>query len=100
MPSEGWDQTNFGLFSGDDQLGGSAGKRLYEKAEELNANLVVISECGHGYRSTRCEAPNWGQVTPGVPMESSVDTMLRYIKEGKIVVDNSKNSERVTYHDS
>ena len=22
MPSEGWDQTNFGLFSGDDQLGG------------------------------------------------------------------------------
>jgi hypothetical protein len=22
MPSEGWDQTNFGLFSGDDDLGG------------------------------------------------------------------------------
>ena len=25
MPSEGWDMTNFGLFSGDDELGGDAG---------------------------------------------------------------------------
>ncbi|RLB56890.1 MAG: hypothetical protein DRI90_18380 [Deltaproteobacteria bacterium] len=33
-------------------------------------------------------------------MESSVMTMLRYIKEGRIKVDKSKNSERVTFHDS
>ena len=33
-------------------------------------------------------------------MESSVITMLRYIKEGKIVVDPTKNSKRVTFHDS
>ena len=29
MPSEGWDMTNFGLFSGDDALGGSIAQRLY-----------------------------------------------------------------------
>jgi len=33
-------------------------------------------------------------------MESSVITMIRYIKEGKIKVDKSKNKEIVTFHDS
>jgi Fe-S oxidoreductase/FixJ family two-component response regulator len=100
MPSEGWDQTNFGLFSGDDQLGGAAGRRVYEKVKELDAKLLVISECGHGYRSTRCEAPNWAAMDLDFPMESSVFTMLRYVKEGRIAVDRTKNAERVTYHDS
>ena len=48
MPSEGWDMTNFGLFSGDDELGGTGAKRLYSKAKELRGKKLVISECGHG----------------------------------------------------
>jgi Fe-S oxidoreductase/ActR/RegA family two-component response regulator len=100
MPTEGWDQTNFGLFSGDDQLGGAAGRRVYEKVKELNCKRLVISECGHGFRSTRCEAVNWSGTNIDFPMESSVFTMLRYIKEGKVVVDRTKNPERITYHDS
>jgi len=100
MPSECWDMTNFGLFSGDDDLGGAVGKRLYKKVSELKGKKLVISECGHGYRSTRCEAPNWGQFDVPFPMESSVETMLRYIKEGRIKVDKSRNKEPVTYHDS
>jgi Fe-S oxidoreductase len=100
MPSEGWDMTNFGLFSGDDDLGGTVASRVYEKARELGVKKVVISECGHGYRSTRCEGPNWAGTDIDFEMESSVDTMLRYIREGKIKVDKSKNPERVTFHDS
>ncbi len=100
MPSEGWDMTNFGLFSGDDALGGSVAGRLYESVEELNGKTLVISECGHGFRSTRCEGPNWAQADVPFVMESSVDTMLRYIKEGRIKVDKTKNPESVTFHDS
>jgi len=100
MPSEGWDMTNFGLFSGDDALGGSVAQRLYEKVEELRGKRLVISECGHGYRSTRCEGPNWAKVDVPFEMESSVLTMLRYIKEGRIKVDKSRNSKPVTFHDS
>ncbi len=100
MPSEGWDMTNFGLFSGDDDLGGTVAKRLYEKAVELRSKKVVISECGHGYRSTRCEGPNWGGVDVEFEMESSVFTMIRYIKEGKIKVDKNKHTTPVTFHDS
>ena len=100
MPSEGWDMTNFGLFSGDDDLGGAVARRLYEKVEELRGGKLVISECGHGYRSTRCEGPNWGKRDVPFVMESSVDTMLRYVHEGKIKVDKNKNTEPVTFHDS
>jgi Fe-S oxidoreductase/ActR/RegA family two-component response regulator len=100
MPSECWDMTNFGLFSGDDALGGSVARRLYEKAIELRAKKLVISECGHGYRSTRCEGPNWAKFDMPVEMESSVITMLRYIKEGRIKVDKTRNTKPVTFHDS
>ncbi len=100
MPSEAWDMTNFGLFSGDNALGGAVGKRLFEKVEELEGQKLVISECGHGYRATRCEAQTWGGKDIRFPMESSVITMLQYIKEGRIKVDKTRNTERVTYHDS
>ncbi len=100
MPSDGWDMTNFGLFNGDDELGGAVAGRLYDAVERLRGKKLVISECGHGFRSTRCEAPNWGKRDVPFPMESAVITMLRYIKEGRIQVDKSKNTEPVTYHDS
>jgi Fe-S oxidoreductase len=100
MASEGWDMTNFGLFSGDDDLGGAVSRRLYEKVVELRGKKLVISECGHGYRSTRCEGPNWAKMDVSFPMESSVITMLRYIREGRIKVDKSRNKRPVTYHDS
>jgi len=100
MPSEGWDMTNFGLFSGDDDLGGATSRRLYEKVEELNGKTLVISECGHGYRSTRCEGQNWARMDINFEMESSVQTMIRYIKEGLIKIDKTKNDIPVTFHDS
>jgi len=100
MASEGWDQTNFGLFSGDDALGGSVARRLYEKVIELRGKKLVISECGHGFRSTRCEGPNWARFDVPFEMESSVFTMLRYIREGRIRVDRTRNAKPVTYHDS
>ncbi len=100
MPSEGWDMTNFGLFSGDDELGGVVARRLYDKVTELKGRKLVISECGHGYRSTRCEGQNWAQYDVDFEMESSVITMLRYIKERRITVDKSRNPVTVTFHDS
>ncbi|MEW5796444.1 MAG: response regulator [Candidatus Zixiibacteriota bacterium] len=100
MPSEGWDMTNFGLFSGDDDLGGACSRRLFEKVQELGGRTLVISECGHGYRSTRCEGQNWAKMDVDFRMESSIETMLRYIREGRIKVDKTRNDIPVTFHDS
>jgi Fe-S oxidoreductase len=100
MSSQGWDMTNFGLFKGDDGFGGAVARRVYESVRALRAKKLVISECGHGYRSTRCEGPNWARMDVDFPMESSVITKLRYIREGRIKVDKTKNAESVTFHDS
>jgi Fe-S oxidoreductase len=100
MPSWGWDQTNFGLFSGDDRLGGFVAKNLYEAAVNLYAKRIIISECGHGYRSTRWEGYNWAEYNQNIPNESVILTLMRYIQEGRIKVDLSKNQEPVTFHDS
>jgi CheY-like chemotaxis protein len=100
MPSDGWDMTNFGLFNGDDELGAAVSGRVYDAVERLRGKKLVMSECGHGYRSTRCEGPNWGRRDVNFEMESAVITMLRYVKEGRIQVDKAKNREPVTFHDS
>ncbi len=100
MPRWGWDQTNFGLYSGDDDLGAYVAKNVYEAAVRLRAKKIVISECGHGYRSTRWEGYNWANYDQILPTESVVVTLLRYIKEQRIQVDANKNGKSVTFHDS
>jgi Fe-S oxidoreductase len=100
LPKWGWDQTNFGLFSGDDTLGAYVAKNVYEAAERLRARSIVISECGHGYRSTRWEGYNWAGYDQKIPTESVVVTLQRYLREGRIAVDPSRNPEPVTFHDS
>jgi Fe-S oxidoreductase len=100
LPSWGWDQTNFGLFSGDDALGAFVARNVYEAAKKLRARRIVISECGHGYRSTRWEGYTWAGYDQTLLTESVVFTLIRYIKKGLIKVDPSLNAEPVTYHDS
>lgn len=100
LPGWGWDQTNFGLFSGDDRLGAYIAKNVYESAEKLRAKRIVISECGHGYRATRWEGYNWAEYDQSLPTESVVITLMRYFKEGRIKVDPSQNPEPVTFHDA
>jgi CheY-like chemotaxis protein len=100
MPSEGWDNTNFGLFSGKADLGGHMGNLAYNHAKKLGVNRMVISECGHGFRSTKWEAPNWGKANP-LPFEmiSMLELMVDLINTGKIILDPRKNPHPVTYHD-
>ncbi len=100
LPRWGWDQTNFGLFSGDEALGGYVARNLYEAAVRLKAKRIVISECGHGYRSTRWEGYNWAGYDQDLPSESVVVTLKRYLETGRIRVDRSRNPEPVTFHDS
>jgi Fe-S oxidoreductase/CheY-like chemotaxis protein len=99
MPSVGWDNTNFGLFSGDDALGGHMSGQLYRQAQELGVKRVVTSECGHGYRATRWEGPNWAKMDLEFPIVNLLEVMQEYIEEGRLELDPSANKDRVTYHD-
>ncbi len=100
MGSTGWDNTNFGLFSGKADLGGHMGNLAYNHAKKLQVNRMVVSECGHGLRSTKWEAPNWGKANP-LPFQiiSILEVMVDLINKGKIILDPSRNPHPVTYHD-
>ena len=100
MGSSGWDNTNFGLFSGKADLGGHMGNLAYNHAKKLGVKRMVVSECGHGLRSTKWEAPNWGKANP-LPFEiiSILELMVDLINTGKIILDPSRNPYPVTYHD-
>jgi Fe-S oxidoreductase len=99
MPSVGWDNTNFGLFSGDDALGAHMGKLAYDQMLRLGGRKMVVSECGHGFRATKWEAPNWAGMDLPFPIESFLETMVEYVNTGRIVLDPSRNPKPVTYHD-
>ena len=99
MPSVGWDNTNFGLFSGLDDLGGHVAKLAYDQAIKLGVKKIVISECGHGFRSTKWEGPNWAKMDVPIPMLSLLEVMVEYVNTGRIELDPSKNPDPVTYHD-
>jgi Fe-S oxidoreductase len=99
MPSVGWDNTNFGLFSGDDRLGAHMGRLAYDQVIRLGGRKLVVSECGHGFRSTKWEAPNWAGVDLPFPIESFLETMAEYVRAGRITLDPSRNTKPVTYHD-
>ena len=86
--------TNFGLFSGDDELGGAVARRLYEKVDR-----AARQEAGHLRVRPRLpldplRGAELGQVST-CPSRWRVRciTMLRYIKEGRIKVDKTRNTD-------
>ncbi|HUV86395.1 MAG TPA: (Fe-S)-binding protein [bacterium] len=99
MSSRFYDVTNYGLFSGDDSAAAAITKQAIEEAERLGAEEIILSECGHGFRSFRWEGPNWLGERYAVPMRSILELLLEYLRDGRIRVDPAKNPDRVTLHD-
>lgn len=99
MSTESWDATNYGLFSGDDEAARTIARNLELAVNHLGADVLVMAECGHGYRSQRWEGENWVGHSYPFPVMSFVELQARYIKEGRIKLDPTVNTKRVTYHD-
>jgi len=99
LSTESWDATNYGLFSGDDAAARQIASNLEKAVNHLGAEILVMAECGHGYRSQRWEAENWiGHHYPFKVM-SFVELQAQYIKEGRLPLDPTRNEKRVTFHD-
>ena len=99
MSSKFYDVTNYGFYSGDDQAATELTRRVMEEAKALGAEEIILSECGHGYRSFRWESLRWlGEKHP-LPIRSVIELLDEYLHSGRIRVDPRKNAERVTLHD-
>ena len=99
LSTESWDATNYGLFSGDDAAARKIAENLEQAVNHLGAETLVMAECGHGYRSQRWEAENWLGHSYPFKVISFVELQAQYIKEGRIKLDPTRNTKRVTYHD-
>lgn len=103
IPSTGWDCTNLPMFAGDRALAGQVVKTVYEKALELGAEKILITECGHAFRSLAFEGPylaGYADGKPPVEIVHSVQLIYEYLRDGRIRIDPEKKlKEPVTYQD-
>ncbi len=94
-----YDVTNYAYFTGDDRAARELTQRLFNEVKKLGAEVLALAECGHGFRATRWEGPDWiGNAYP-YPVASIVELMADYIRSGRIRLDPSRNGKRVTLHD-
>jgi len=95
-----YDVTNYAYFSGKKDSAAIITNRLYSEALDLGVKKVVLAECGHGNRAFKWEGPNYIRKSyENIEVESSVELIANYIKTGRIKLDNTKITKKVTLHD-
>jgi len=89
-----FEAVNFGAFVGDPTKTKLILDRIINEAKRLKVKEVCICECGTAYRVMK-------QLSGTQPFEVSSITEVhaRYLREGRIKVDNAKFTEGITYHD-
>jgi len=95
-----FEASNYGLFLGDPAKAKAIAKRIVDEAVRLGVKEVVLTECGHAYTALRWEAPNWFGGEFPFKVRSIVEVLADYVREGRLMLDPSANTEPVTYHDS
>jgi len=94
-----YDVTNYAYFSGDDEAARKLVQRLYDETLALGAQTLVMAECGHGFRAMRWEGPNWLKRPYPFEVKSIIEILADLVRDGRIALDPSVNSEPVTLHD-
>ncbi|NNG06375.1 MAG: (Fe-S)-binding protein [Desulfobacteraceae bacterium] len=89
-----FEAVNFGAFVGDPTRTKLIMDRIINEAKRLKVKEVCICECGTAFRVMK-------QMSGKQPFKvlSITDVHARYLKEGRIKLDNSIFKEPITYHD-
>ncbi len=89
-----FEAVNFGAFVGHPQKTKEIAQRIVDEAVRLRVKEVAICECGTAYRVMK-------HMTGEHPFKviTFVQLIARYLREGRVKLDKSKTSGRVTYHD-
>jgi len=103
IPGFGWDCTNLPMFCGDRALAGQQVRNVYDKALELGAEKILITECGHAYRSLAFEGPylaGYKDGRPPVEVVHFVRLMYEYLRDGRLKIDPAKKiKDPITFQD-
>jgi Fe-S oxidoreductase len=99
LSTQMYDVTNYAYYSCNNEEASTITGRLYDEVKVLQAGKVVLAECGHGSRAFRWEGPNYVSKQYPFDVITSVELLAEYIREGRIKVDPSLITERITLHD-
>jgi len=100
MPAtDGWDNSNMAMFSGDMEVMGRVERLHWETAERLKVKKIVMGECGHAYRGAVYDGPRWlGWSYPPIPMVHAIEFYYDLLKTGRLKI-KKKFQKRVTVQD-
>jgi Fe-S oxidoreductase len=100
MPAtDGWDNSNMAMYSGDFEIMGRVERLHWETAARLKVKKVVMGECGHAYRGAVYDGPRWlGWRQPPIPMQHAIEFYYELLKEGRIKI-KEKYKPHVTVQD-
>jgi Fe-S oxidoreductase len=93
------DVTNWGYFVGDPEATRKIALRVAEAVEALEAETLVLTECGHGFKVYARDLEGWIGRKPGFKVVSILELIARGIREGRLRMDPEQNPECTTYHD-
>jgi Fe-S oxidoreductase len=100
MPAtDGWDNSNMAMYSGDFEIMGRVERLHWETAERLKVKKIVMGECGHAFRGAVYDGPRWlGWQFPPIPMMHAIEYYYDVLKSGRVKV-KEKYKEHVTIQD-
>lgn len=88
MPAtEGWDNSNMAMYSGDFEVMARVEKLHHETAQRLKVKKIVMGECGHAFRGAEYDGPTWiGWMKPPIPLIHAIAFYYDLIKSGRIKI--------------
>jgi Fe-S oxidoreductase len=100
MPAtDGWDNSNMAMYSGDFEIMARVEKLHWETAARLKVKKVVMGECGHAFRGAVYDGPRWlGWKYPPIPMIHAIEFYYDLLVSGRIRI-REKYKEHVTVQD-
>ncbi len=95
--SDGYEATNFGLFSGNLAWQRDMSMKLIDAAIACGAKTLVLPECGHAYGAMRWQGANlYGKPLPFRVLHVS-ELLAEAVREGRLALKPMAGS--VTFHD-
>ncbi len=100
MPAtDGWDNSNMAMYSGDFEIMGRVERLHWETAARLKVKKIVMGECGHAFRGAVYDGPRWlGWQFPPIPMVHAIEYYYDILKSGRVKI-KEKYKEHVTIQD-
>ena len=100
MPAtDGWDNSNMAMYSGDFETMARVEKLHWETAMRLKVKRVVMGECGHAFRGAVYDGPRFmGMRHTPIPMVHAIQFYYELLSSGRIKIAK-KYTEPITVQD-